>query len=129
MPTLPEVTTDPDPFNLARFVEAQQGIYPLALDELQRGRKQSHWMWFIFPQIRGLGFSEMSMRYAIQSADEARAYLNHSTLGPRLIECAKAVLGVDGRSATQIMGSPDDLKLKSSATLFAAVTAEPLVFD
>ena len=107
-----------DPFDLSRFVEAQEGIYPTALAELQRGKKESHWMWFIFPQLAGLGHSSMARRYAIQNLDEARAYLAHPILGPRLLECCRALLGVTGKSANQIMGSPDDLKLRSSTTLF-----------
>ena len=109
-------------YDLERFAEAQEGMYEQALAEIRRGRKQSHWMWFVFPQFDGLGVSATSRRYAVKSVDEARAYLAHPVLGPRLIECAEAMLGVDGRSARQILGSPDDLKLRSCATLFAQVS-------
>jgi len=105
--------------HLERFVEAQEGIYATALAELKKGLKQTHWMWFIFPQIDGLGFSEMSHTYAIKSLDEARKYLAHPILGARLRECCAALLQVQGRRAIQIFGSPDDLKLRSSMTLFA----------
>jgi uncharacterized protein (DUF1810 family) len=117
-----------DPHNLGRFVEAQQGDYDRALSEIRRGRKQSHWMWYIFPQFDGLGFSSMSKRYAVKSRAEAQAYLSHPVLGPRLIECTEAVLRVEGRSAFEIFGSPDDMKLKSCATLFATVSPEGSVF-
>jgi uncharacterized protein (DUF1810 family) len=119
----------PDPFNLQRFVEAQRGVYEQALAEIAAGRKRSHWMWFIFPQIAGLGSSPMSVRYAINSRAEARAYLDHDVLGPRLIECTEAVLALESGSATDVFGYPDDLKLKSSATLFAAVSAPGSVFE
>jgi uncharacterized protein (DUF1810 family) len=111
------------PHHLARFVDAQAGVYDRALAEIRSGRKQSHWMWFVFPQIAGLGSSAMSTRYAIRNLDEAKAYLAHPILGPRLTEVAEAVLGVTGRSAADIFGSPDDMKLRSSATLFAQVSA------
>jgi uncharacterized protein (DUF1810 family) len=109
---------------LARFVEAQAPVYERALAELRQGRKQSHWMWFVFPQIAGLGSSRMSAIYAIASAAEARAYLAHPLLGPRLVECTTAVLGHRGTSAEEIFGDVDALKFRSSMTLFAAV-AEP----
>jgi uncharacterized protein (DUF1810 family) len=112
----------PDPHNLARFLDAQAPIYDQALAELQAGRKRSHWMWFIFPQLAGLGHSSTARFYAIGSKEEAQAYLTHPTLGPRLIECAQALLQHEGESATQILGTPDDLKLRSSATLFAQLT-------
>ena len=118
-----------DPYDLGRFVDAQAGDYEQALAEIRSGRKRSHWMWYIFPQIDGLGFSSMSRRYSIKSIDEARAYLDHPVLGPRLLECAEAVLGVEGRSATEIFGSPDDMKLRSCATLFACVSPPDSVFD
>ncbi len=118
-----------DPFGLARFLEAQAGIYPDARAELQAGRKRTHWMWFVFPQIDGLGFSPLAQRYAIKSLDEARAYLAHPVLGARLLECAEAVAAVEGKSAHEIMGSPDDLKLRSCATLFAAVSPAGSVFE
>jgi uncharacterized protein (DUF1810 family) len=115
-------TSNPDPHNLQRFVGAQENVYPQALAEIRRGRKQSHWMWFIFPQFVGLGFSSTSQHYAIRSLDEAAAYLQHPILGPRLTECAEATLGVEGKSAHEIFGSPDDMKLRSCATLFDAVS-------
>lgn len=115
-------------FDLNRFVEAQNGVYPSVLAELGDGRKRSHWMWFIFPQVTGLGFSAMSQRYAIGSRGEAEAYLAHPLLGPRLAECTSLVLAVQGRTINAIMGSPDDTKLRSSMTLFAAVSDNP-VFD
>lgn len=111
-------------FDLERFLSAQAAIYLGVLAELRSGRKRTHWMWFIFPQIEGLGHSATAMHYAIKSIDEARAYLNHPVLGPRLRECAEAVLAVEGRTASEIFQYPDDLKLRSSMTLFAAV-AEP----
>ena len=122
-------TSLPDPFHLSRFVQAQEGIYERALAEIRGGRKRSHWMWFVFPQYAGLGFSAMSQEYAIKSVAEASAYLNHPVLGPRLVECAQEVLGVEGRTASQIFGSPDDMKLRSSATLFAHVTGAGNVFE
>ena len=118
-----------DPYNLSRFVHAQQDDYEQALSELRAGRKRTHWIWYIFPQIDGLAFSSTSKRYAIKSAEEARAYLDHPILGPRLLECAGSLLRVDGRSATEILGSPDDMKLKSCATLFASVLPAGSVFD
>jgi len=113
-----------DPHDLQRFVEAQQSVYEQALAELRAGRKQSHWMWFIFPQVAGLGSSAMARRYAIGGRDEAVAYLRHRLLGPRLEQCAEALLMHPDRSARQILGSPDDLKLRSSMTLFNAVAPE-----
>jgi len=118
-----------DPHDLDRFVQAQIGTCDRALAELKRGQKRSHWMWYIFPQVAGLGFSSMSQRYAITSMEEATAYLNHPVLGPRLRECAEAMLQVEGRSAREILGSPDDMKLKSCATLFAHVSAPGSVFQ
>jgi uncharacterized protein (DUF1810 family) len=118
----------PDPHDLSRFVDAQAGDYERALAEIRGGRKRSHWMWYVFPQIDGLGFSSMSRRYSIKSRDEAGAYLDHPVLGPRLVECAEAALGVEGRSAYEIFGSPDDMKLRSCATLFASVTPADSVF-
>lgn len=118
-----------DPFLLQRFVEAQAGgVYERARAELQAGDKRSHWMWFIFPQLAGLGRSETAKFFAIQSLDEARAYLAHPTLGPRLQECVAAILSVDGRTAHDIFGSPDDLKLCSSLTLFEQVAGPESVF-
>jgi uncharacterized protein (DUF1810 family) len=118
-----------DPHDLNRFVQAQITVYDEALAEIRGGHKTTHWMWFIFPQYDGLGFSSTSRRYAIKSLAEAKAYLDHPVLGPRLIECAAAAVGAPGRSAHDIFGSPDDLKLKSSATLFAAVSPAGSVFD
>jgi len=113
--------TSEDRFDLRRFVEAQIGVYEQACAELRAGRKRSHWMWFVFPQIRGLGSSEMAMRYAISGREEARAYLDHAVLGARLRESAGFVVGVDGRTVEEIFGYPDDLKFHSSMTLFAEV--------
>jgi uncharacterized protein (DUF1810 family) len=117
-----------DPYNLERFVEAQRSDYARALAEIRAGRKRSHWMWYIFPQIEGLGSSAMSQRYAIRSAAEARAYLEHSVLGARLRTCAEALVSLEGRSVEQIFGFPDDRKLRSCATLFAAVSPAGSVF-
>ncbi len=108
-----------DPFDLNRFVTAQQSVYARALAEVRSGAKRTHWMWFVFPQLDGLAFSAMAARYAIKSRNEAEAYLRHPILGPRLEECCEAALSVEGRTANQIFGDPDDLKLRSCATLFA----------
>jgi uncharacterized protein (DUF1810 family) len=108
-----------DRFDLQRFVEAQAGVYEQACAELRAGRKRSHWMWFVFPQIRGLGSSPMAVRFAISGLEEARAYLEHAVLGARLRECTGVVLGVTGNTASEIFGYPDDLKFHSSMTLFA----------
>jgi uncharacterized protein (DUF1810 family) len=124
-----ETQQEADPYDLERFVRAQQHDYARALAELKGGRKRSHWMWYIFPQFRGLGFSSMSQRYAIGSIDEAKAFLRHPVLGPRLTECANALLAIADRSATDILGSPDDLKLRSSATLFAHVSPPASEFE
>jgi uncharacterized protein (DUF1810 family) len=118
-----------DLHDLRRFFDAQEGSYEIALSEIRRGQKRSHWMWFIFPQYVGLGTSPTSQRYAIKSAAEAEAYLKDPVIGQRLIECAEAVLRVEGRSAHEIFGSPDDVKLKSSATLFAHVSPAGSVFE
>ncbi len=117
-------TDSSDPYDLNRFVSVHKDVYDRALSELRSGLKQSHWMWFIFPQIDGLGFSSTTRFYSIKSLDEARQYLAHPILGPRLRECAEAVLAVSGRTAAEIMGHPDDWKLQSSMTLFELV-AEP----
>jgi uncharacterized protein (DUF1810 family) len=122
------VSLSNDPYDLDRFVRAQAADYDRALAELRGGKKRSHWMWYIFPQIEGLGQSPMSRRYSIKSAAEARAYLDHPVLGPRLRECAAVVNGTAGRSALEIFGSPDDMKLRSCATLFASVS-DDAVFD
>jgi len=113
-----------DPFDLQRFVAAQASVYSQVLRELSDGRKRSHWMWFIFPQLRGLGHSRMAELYAISSRNEAAAYLKHPILGPRLRECTRLVNAVEGRSIQQILGHPDDLKFRSSMTLFASATNE-----
>ena len=117
-----------DPFNLDRFTSAQESIYARVLAELKSGRKRTHWMWYIFPQIDGLGNSTISKRYAIKSLEEARQYLNHPVLGTRLLECAEAVLAIEGRSISEVFGYPDDLKLKSSMTLFACVADPRSIF-
>ena len=121
--------SEADPFDLARFVEAQQASYAQALEELRAGRKRTHWMWYVFPQLAGLGRSFMAERYAIGNRAQAQAYLAHPVLGARLAECAEALLGIGQRSAHQVMGSPDDLKLRSSMTLFAQVAPPGSVFE
>lgn len=113
-----------DPFDLQRFVEAQNRVYDTALTELRAGRKRSHWIWFVFPQIQGLGRSPTAIRYAITSLAEAKAYLDHEVLGPRLRECSRVVAGIKGASADDIFGWPDDMKVRSSMTLFAHATAD-----
>jgi uncharacterized protein (DUF1810 family) len=117
-----------DPHDLNRFVRAQESDYDRALAEIRSGRKRTHWMWYIFPQLDGLGFSPTARRYAVKGIEEARAYLADPVLGPRLQRITEAALGVEGRSATEIFGSPDDLKLRSCATLFAAVSPAGSVF-
>jgi uncharacterized protein (DUF1810 family) len=117
-----------DPFDLQRFVDAQGEAYDRALTEVRAGRKRSHWMWYVFPQLAGLGSSSMATRYAIASLDEARAYLAHPLLGPRLTAIAEAALAVQAGTADVIFGYPDDLKLRSSATLFAHVSPAGSVF-
>src|SRR6185437_2293602 len=117
-----------DPYDLTRFVDAQHAVYSRVIAELSDGRKQSHWMWFIFPQIVGLGFSAMAQRFAIGSREEAVAYLAHHVLGPRLIECTRLVLAVEDRTINDILGSPDDMKFRSCMTLFGAVSDEA-IFD
>lgn len=123
------MTLTDDPYDLERFVRAQERDYARALSELRAGQKRSHWMWYVFPQIEGLGGSAMSRRYSIKSEAEAKAYLEHPLLGARLRECFAAVRNIDARSAPEIFGSPDDLKLRSSATLFAAVSGEAVFED
>jgi len=118
-----------DRFHLERFVEAQAPVYERVRSELSAGRKRSHWMWFVFPQIRGLGRSAMAERYGIASLAEAEAYLAHSILGPRLLECTRLVNLVEGSSIVQIFGSPDDMKFRSSMTLFSRVGAHKPVFE
>ena len=117
-----------DPFDLNRFIGAQEGIYDRALAELRDGLKRSHWMWYIFPQVEGLGHSPTTRRYSIKSLEEARHYLAHPVLGQRLKESAEAVLAVQGRSAADIFGHPDDWKLQSSMTLFELVSGPESVF-
>jgi uncharacterized protein (DUF1810 family) len=119
-----------DPYRLERFVDAQDsnGTYQHAAAELRAGRKVSHWMWFVFPQIAGLGFSTISQRYAISSLAEARAYLQHPVLGPRLVECARIVAGTEGKNAEEIFGPVDALKLRSSMTLFATAALDEPAF-
>ncbi len=118
-----------DPFDLQRFIDAQEPIYVRVLTELRRGRKTTHWMWYVFPQMRGLGQSPMSDRYGISSEDEARAYLQHPVLGPRLRECVSIVNGIEGHSAHDIFGYPDDLKFHSCLTLFSSVAPDDEVFS
>lgn len=117
-----------DVHNLDRFVKAQSEVYRQACSELRAGRKTGHWMWFIFPQLQGLGLSEMARRYAISSLDEARAYLEHPVLGPRLRECAQLLILIPSEGIREIMGDPDDLKLRSSMTLFAKATSDNDIF-
>lgn len=119
----------PDPHRLSRFVEAQDRDFATALAELRQGRKRSHWMWYVFPQLRGLGRSATARFYAIGGLAEARAYLDHPLLGSRLVQCCETVLAVQGRSAHAIFGAPDDLKLRSCATLFAQVAPAGSVFE
>jgi uncharacterized protein (DUF1810 family) len=122
------VPTVLDPYDLQRFVDAQEGIYERVQAELRAGHKETHWMWFIFPQIRGLGSSSMAQRYAISSIDEARTYLAHSLLGPRLRECCALVAAADSSSIADIFGFPDNLKFHSSVTLFARAAVDNQVF-
>jgi uncharacterized protein (DUF1810 family) len=117
------------PFDLQRFVDAQAPVYQRVLAELRQGQKQSHWMWFIFPQLAGLGHSPMARRFAIGSREEAAAYLSHGILGPRLRECTALVNAVEGRTIREILGSPDDLKFCSSMTLFDAVSSDAVFAD
>ncbi len=118
----------PDSFSLQRFLDAQEGVYDAALAELRAGRKRTHWMWFVFPQFAGLGSSPTSQHFAIRSLDEARAYVDHPVLGPRLRECTQALLDLTGLGASDIFGYPDDVKLQSSMTLFEMVSPEGSVF-
>jgi len=118
-----------DPYDLDRFVRAQAGHYMDALDEVRSGRKRSHWMWFVFPQLEGLGSSDLARNYAITGAAEAQAYLAHPVLGPRLRECCEAVFGVEGRTAREIFGGIDEMKLRSCVTLFASVSPPGSLFE
>ncbi len=120
--------SEPDPHNLQRFLTAQAEDFDRALRELRRGHKESHWIWYIFPQVAGLGYSSTSQKYAIRSREEAVAYLNHATLGIRLRQCCEALLKHQGREVQDIMGYPDDLKLCSSMTLFAMISTPDSVF-
>jgi uncharacterized protein (DUF1810 family) len=118
-----------DPHDLQRFVDAQDPVYERVCAELRMGMKRTHWMWFIFPQIKGLGRSPMAIEFAISSPQEAQAYLEHAVLGPRLIECSRLVVATRGRSIEQIFGTPDDLKFRSSMTLFASLASEHRIFQ
>lgn len=118
-----------DTFDLNRFIDAQRAVYPDVLEELRSGRKRSHWMWFIFPQLAGLGHSETARFYAISGAAEATAYLNNPLLGARLLECTRTVLEHSGQSARAMFGTPDDMKLRSCMTLFANVAPEQVCFQ
>ena len=129
MPVENESQRSDDPYNLRRFLNAQEADYERALTEVRSGRKQSHWMWYIFPQLDGLGSSPTARLYSIKSLAEAEAYLAHPILGQRLQEIAEAAVRVEGRSASEVFGSPDDLKLKSCATLFAIVSTSGSVFE
>jgi uncharacterized protein (DUF1810 family) len=121
-------TDEKDPFNLQRFVDAQNPVFAQVCSELREGRKRTHWMWFIFPQLRGLGSSSMARRYAISSLEEATAYLKHPILGPRLRECTRLVTRIEGRPIEEIFSDPDYLKFRSSMTLFARATSDNRVF-
>lgn len=116
-------------FNLRRFIEAQDPIYDEVCAELRAGEKRTHWMWYVFPQLRGLGLSEMSRYYGIESLEEAKAYLEHPRLGVRLVECTELVIAVEGRHIRQIFGTPDDMKFRSSMTLFGQVPGASPVFQ
>jgi len=118
-----------DPFNLSRFIDAQEDVYTDVLDELKRGKKTGHWMWFIFPQMEGLGHSPMSERFSISCINEAKVYIEHPVLGPRLLECVALVMKVEGRSAEQIFGYPDDLKFRSCMTLFSIVDEADSIYQ
>ena len=117
-----------DTYSLQRFVDAQNPVYERVCAELRQGQKRSHWMWFIFPQLQGLGYSDLAIKYGISCKHEADEYLNHSVLGPRLVECTNLVISVEGRSIQQIFGYPDDLKFHSSMTLFANTTTPNPIF-
>lgn len=128
VPAPGHTATPQDPYNLQRFVLAQEGVYPQVLTELKAGQKTSHWIWYIFPQVLGLGSSDYSITYAIHSRGEALAYLSHPLLGARLRECAELLLKITSRSANQILGSPDDLKVRSSMTLFESFSPGEQIF-
>jgi uncharacterized protein (DUF1810 family) len=118
-----------DPYDLDRFLSAQESVYERALAELKDGQKLTHWMWYIFPQVDGLGYSPTAMRYSIKSMEEARQYLDHPVLGKRLLECTEAVVALKGASASEIFGYPDDMKFKSSMTLFEKIAGPGSVFS
>lgn len=118
-----------DTFNLQRFIDAQENDYSLALSEIKNSRKQSHWMWYIFPQLQGLGFSSISNYYSIKNIEEAKAYLHHPVLGNRLIELCTALLQLATNDAHEVFGSPDDLKLRSCLTLFASIEETSIIFQ
>lgn len=122
-------TTDRDPFDLNRFISAQDQVYDRVLAELKNGRKRSHWMWYIFPQLDGLAQSTTSKYYAIKNLEEAIAYLNHPVLGARIIECAKTIVAIEGKTVSEMFGYPDDLKLFSSMTLFSEVADDSIFAD
>jgi uncharacterized protein (DUF1810 family) len=122
------MTSGEDPYDLRRFVVAQDRVYASVLDELRRGEKRGHWMWFVFPQVKGLGSSATSQAFGIASWAESRAYAAHPVLGARLRECTRLVLGVEGRSIEDILGHPDDLKFRSSMTLFERAVDDPALF-
>lgn len=122
------MNTDSIPFDLKRFIEAQRSVYATVKLELTLGQKKSHWMWFIFPQVKGLGHSPMARRFAIESREEALAYWHDPVLGTRLTKCIRLMLAIEGKSAYDILGYPDDLKFKSSMTLFSLVAPEDLLF-
>src|ERR1700710_1593877 len=115
-----------DPYELRRFVDAQSPVYPQVVAELSSGRKRTHWMWFVFPQVAGLGLSAMAQRFAIKSKREAEAYLAHELLGPRLIECSRLVMAASEKRIQDILGSPDDMKFRSSMTLFDVVSKQEI---
>ena len=129
MPIADDVNRGSDPWNLGRFVEAQERDYSRALSEIRQGRKRSHWIWYVFPQLAGLGYSHNARFYGLSGAEEAQAYLDHPVLGARLTEISQALLEVEGRTAHDILGSPDDLKVRSCATLFATVAPAGSVFQ
>ena len=118
-----------DPFELSRFLNAQKGVYERALAELKEGQKRTHWIWYIFPQIDGLGYSPTARRYSIKSLEEARQYLNHPVLGKRLLECTEAVVALGGGLVSEIFGYPDDMKFKSSMTLFEKIAGPGSLFS
>ena len=129
MSTPSNPTDAADPFCLSRFTGAQENVYQQVLAELEQGRKRTHWIWYIFPQVAGLGHSSMAEKYAIKSLDEARAYLRHPVLGARLQQCTEKVIAIDGKSIATIFGYPDDLKFRSCMTLFSSIAGAESVFS